>query len=219
MTIALVIFDCDGVLVDSEPIANRVLVDALTDVGYAITVAQAVEKFVGRSMASVMARVETELGRPLPEGFLDQVQKRTFAAFRSELMPMPGVAEAIDRIAVPVCVASSGLPEKIALSLSLTGLADRFDGHLFSASMVSRGKPAPDLFLFAADRMGAPSERTLVIEDSVPGIQAAQAAGMNVLGFTGGGHMEQASIARLRDTGAALFDDMAVLPTLIRNVC
>ncbi len=218
VTIQLVIFDCDGVLVDSEPIANRVLVDALARVGYAITVDQAVEKFVGRSMASVMGQVETERGRPLPEGFLENVQTKTFVAFRNQLTAMTGVVDAIDRIAVPVCVASSGMPEKIALSLSLTGLADRFEGRVFSASMVARGKPAPDLFLFAADRMGVAPDRTLVIEDSVPGLQAAQAAGMRAFGFTGGGHMGPASIARLRETGAALFEDMNALPTLIAGL-
>ena len=113
------IFDCDGVLVDSEPIANRILVGALAEAGYAIGIEQAMEKFVGRSMASVVALVEAELGRALPDGFLDSVQQTTFAAFRAELQPMPGVADAIDRIDGPVCVASSGMPEKIALSLSV----------------------------------------------------------------------------------------------------
>lgn len=211
----LVIFDCDGVLVDSEPIANRILVEALAAVGYAATIGQAVEKFVGRSMASVVALVEAELGRPLPEGFLSELQQATFAAFRAELRPMPGVAEAIDAIEAPMCVASSGMPEKIALSLSVTGLADRFGNRVFSASMVARGKPAPDLFLLAAARMGATPERTVVVEDSVPGIEAARAAGMRALGFVGGGHADAAMVERLRATGVDLFDDMTRLPALV----
>lgn len=217
MTPDLVIFDCDGVLVDSEPIANRILVQALTDVGYAITVDQAVEKFVGRSMASVVAFVESEIGQPLPNEFLDEVQKTTFAAFEAELQPMPGVADAIDRIDAPVCVASSGMPEKIALSLSVTGLADRFGDYVFSASMVARGKPAPDLFLHAADRMGAAPDRTIVIEDSVPGIAAARAARMPVLGFIGGGHMASGPVERLRATGAFQFNDMKEIPALFET--
>jgi len=214
----LVIFDCDGVLVDSEPIANRILVEALAEAGYAISIEQAVEKFVGRSMASVLVLVEAELGSRLPEGFLDQVQAATFAAFRAELRAMAGVASAIDGIDVPVCVASSGMPEKIALSLSVTGLAERFDGHVFSAAMVAHGKPAPDLFLLAAERMGAAPGRTIVIEDSVPGIEAAQAANMAVLAFVGGGHAGSALVRRLRATGAPLFDDMEALPSLIGTV-
>ncbi len=211
----LVIFDCDGVLVDSEPIANRILVDALAEAGYRITIGQAVEKFVGRSMAAVVSIVEDELGRQLPEGFLVRLQEATFAAFRARLKAMPGVADAIDAIDAPVCVASSGMPDKIALSLSVTGLADRFDGHVFSAAMVEHGKPAPDLFLLAADRMGAAPARTVVIEDSVPGIQAAQAAHMVALGFVGGGHMEPTLVGRLRATGVALFDDMGALRGLL----
>lgn len=218
VTIDLVIFDCDGVLVDSEPIANRVLVEALSRIGYPITIDQAVEKFVGRSMKSVIALVEQERGRPLPAGFLEDVQAATFARFRAELTAMNGVGAAIDRIDVPVCVASSGMPEKIELSLSLTGLADRFNGKLFSAAMVSRGKPAPDLFLLAAERMGVAPDRTLVIEDSVPGIEAALAAGMIVMGFVGGGHVGPDLVSRLRATGADLFDDMADLPERIERL-
>jgi HAD superfamily hydrolase (TIGR01509 family) len=214
----LVIFDCDGVLVDSEPIANRILVDALAEVGYAVSLEQAVEKFVGRSMASVVALVETELGQPLPDGFLDSVQQATFAVFRAELQPMRGVADAIDRINVPVCVASSGMPEKIALSLSVTGLANKFDDHVFSAAMVAHGKPAPDLFLLAAERMAAAPTRTIVIEDSLPGIEAAYAANMKALGFVGGGHTGADLIRRLRAIGAEVFDDMNDLPELIDNL-
>jgi HAD superfamily hydrolase (TIGR01509 family) len=211
VTPSLVIFDCDGVLVDSEPIANRVLAEALNEAGYAISPEEAVARFVGRSMASVIAMVETDHGRPLPGGWLDDCQARTFEAFRKDLRAMPGMEEALERISVPMCVASSGAPDKIAHSLSLTGLDRFFDGNLFSASMVARGKPAPDLFLYAARRMGAEPEQCLVIEDSVPGVEAAVAAGMRVLGFVGGSHADAALGSRLEGVGATVFSDMAEL--------
>lgn len=215
MTPALIIFDCDGVLVDSEPIANRIMVEALADAGYTITLADAVARFVGRSMASVVAMVETDLGRALPEGFVDALQERTFAAFTRDLRAMPGVADALMRLEHPVCVASSGAPDKIALSLALTGLDRFFDGHLFSAAMVARGKPAPDLFLHAAHCMGCAPDSCLVIEDSVPGVEAARAAGMRVLGFAGGGHAGPDLGDRLRVAGAEVFSDMALLGGMI----
>jgi HAD superfamily hydrolase (TIGR01509 family) len=212
---SLVIFDCDGVLVDSEPIANRVLAEALNEAGYAISLDEAVARFVGRSMASVIAMVETDHGRSLPEGWLEDCQARTFEAFRRDLLAMPGMEEALKRISVPVCVASSGAPDKIAHSLSLTGLDRFFDGNLFSASMVARGKPAPDLFLYAARTMGVEPEQCLVIEDSVPGVEAAVAAGMRVLGFVGGGHADAALESRLESAGARVFSEMIELEALL----
>jgi len=215
MNTDLIIFDCDGVLVDSEPIANRILVEALDDVGYEIALDEAVARFVGRSMAAVVGMVEADLGRPLPEGFIDALQARTFAAFERDLTAMPGVDEVLAGLVVPVCVASSGSPDKIAHSLSLTGLERIFDGNLFSAAMVARGKPAPDLFLHAAKEMKVDPGSCLVVEDSVPGVEAARAAGMAVLGFVGGGHADAALGARLRAAGATVFSDMADLVAMI----
>jgi HAD superfamily hydrolase (TIGR01509 family) len=215
MNTDLIIFDCDGVLVDSEPIANRILVEALDDVGYEIALDEAVARFVGRSMAAVVGMVEADLGRPLPEGFIDALQARTFAAFERDLTAMPGVDEVLAGLVVPVCVASSGSPDKIAHSLSLTGLERIFDGNLFSAAMVARGKPAPDLFLHAAKEMKVAPGSCLVVEDSVPGVEAARAAGMAVLGFVGGGHADAALGARLRAAGATVFSDMADLVAMI----
>jgi HAD superfamily hydrolase (TIGR01509 family) len=166
-------------------------------------------------MAAVVALAEDELGRPLPDGFLKRAQALTFAAFRRELRPIPGVAEALAALSVPICVASSGAPEKIALSLSLTGLARFFHGNAFSASEVARGKPHPDLFLYAARRMAVRPEACVVIEDSLPGIEAAKAAGMRVFGFSGGGHGSEALAMRQRAAGALELSAMRELPSLI----
>lgn len=212
---ALVIFDCDGVLVDSEPIANRILARALTEAGYPCTVEDSVSRFVGRSLRSIMTMVEQALGRSLPDRFEDDVQAETFAAFRAELQPVPGIPNVLPVITAPKCVASSGDPEKIRLSLGLTGLADYFEPHIFSARMVPRGKPHPDLFLHAASAMNAIPGNCVVIEDSVPGVMAAVSAGMRVLGYAGGSHTAVDHNAALAREGAETFTDMQALPALL----
>jgi HAD superfamily hydrolase (TIGR01509 family) len=209
----LAIFDCDGVLVDSEPIANRVLSQALIAEGLDTDYAETTAETTGLSMASVLAWAEGRLGRGLPAGFVERVQDATFAAFRRELAPVPGVSEALARIELPVCVASSGEIEKIRLSLGLTGLLERFEGRIFSAAEVARGKPFPDLFLHAAQTLGVAPKGCAVIEDSLPGVRAARAAGMTVLGYAGAG--DQAALAA---AGAHAFTDMAELPDLLRAV-
>jgi len=211
----LVIFDCDGVLVDSEPLANAVLAEALTAEGLPTTLAESVERYTGLSMRSVVERAEASLGRALPFDFVDRVQAETFAAFRRDLHPVPGVREVLEEIDLPVCVASSGALDKIALSLSVTDLDRYFDGHIFSATMVPRGKPFPDLFLHAAAGMGMEAGRCAVIEDSVPGVRAAAAAGMRVLGYAGGDHGGESHARRLADLGATPFFDMAALTGLL----
>ena len=207
---ALVIFDCDGVLVDSEPIANRVLSQALIAEGLDTTYEETTEETTGLSMDSVLAWAEGRLGRGLPADFVARVQDLTFAAFRRELGPVPGVAEALARIELPVCVASSGEIEKIRLSLGLTGLLARFEGRIFSATQVARGKPFPDIFLHVAETLGAAPAACAVIEDSLPGVRAARAAGMAVLGYAGVGDG-----AALAAAGARAFTDMADLPDLL----
>ena len=211
----LIIFDSDGVLVDSEPIANRILAAHLSAAGFPCTFAQSVERFVGRSLSSIIAMVEEDRDRPLPDGFYDAVQDATFTAFRAELKPVPGVAEALDRIAAPKCVASSGRIEKLDVTLGVTGLRVHFGDRLFSATMVRRGKPHPDLFLLAAARMGAAPADCVVVEDSVPGVEAARAAAMRVLGYAGGSHVADGHARRLSAAGATVFADMADLPDLI----
>lgn len=211
----LVIFDCDGVLVDSEPIANEVLARHATAIGVPMTREASIATFVGRSMASVMAMLAERRGAPVPDGFLDAVQAETFARFKTDLRPVAGIAEALDAIEAEghaTCVASSGGHDKLAVTLGLTGLAMRFSGRIFSATEVARGKPAPDLFLHAARRMGVEPGRCAVVEDSRPGVEAARAAGMTAFGYA-----PADDPAGLAKAGARLFHAMAALPALVRE--
>lgn len=210
MAIELVIFDCDGVLVDSEPLANRTLSACFQDAGFPINYDTCVANMVGLSLPTCFRMAEDWHGKALPEDFFDIVQSRTYQAIRDELQPVLGVRAAIGAIPLPRCVASSSEPDKIALSLSKTGLAPLFDGNLFSASQVARGKPFPDLFLFAAEQMGVAPGHCVVIEDSPYGAAAAKAAGMVAYGFAGGGFAE-----KLANEGARIFDTMAELPGLL----
>jgi HAD superfamily hydrolase (TIGR01509 family) len=213
----LIIFDCDGVLVDSEPLAFRVLLEGLAAAGHPMEPAKAYELFLGRSLANLKTVLRRELGVELSAGQLEEMRERLFEVYHRELKPIPGILETLDKLTIPSCVASSSLPDRIRLSLEVTGLLPRFDPHLFSASMVAKGKPEPDLFLHAAGQMGVAPEACLVIEDSAPGIEAARRAGMTVFGFTGGGHAAgpayRQGLAALSPD--ALFDDMRELPAMI----
>lgn len=213
----LAIFDCDGVLVDSEPLALRVLVATLADAGLPMTEAAAQDRWLGRSLAAMVADVRDSFGVDLTDAGLASMRERLYALLRTELRPIAGVAAAIDALPCPACVASSSQPERIRLSLAVTGLLPRLEGRIYSATMVARGKPAPDLFELAARDMGAAAADCVVIEDSPAGVQAARAAGMRALGFTGGAHARApAHAAALTTAGAALvFDDMARLPDLL----
>lgn len=212
----LVIFDCDGVLVDSEPIASRVLAEMLTDIGYPLTAADAVDRFTGLSMRAVTAAVEADWGRPLPGDFLVRLRARDAEAFRTELQPVAGVPAMLRRLTLAKCVASSGTLAKMRCTLGVTGLLPSFEPHLFSAEMVERGKPAPDLFLRAAADMGVDPSEAVVVEDAVAGIAAAVAAGMRPIGFIGGGHVGPDHADRLCAAGAAfVLAEMAALPDLL----
>jgi HAD superfamily hydrolase (TIGR01509 family) len=212
----LVIFDCDGVLVDSEALACVVHADVLTEHGYAITAAQVHDRFLGRSMREAMAEVESELGRALPETYTAKLKSTIDVVFGEQLRAMPHIGDALDRLAQRVCVASSGTPTRIRSSLTTTGLIDRFAPNLFSALQVTRGKPAPDLFLFAAAEMRTQPAACLVIEDSLAGVRGAVAAGMTVFGFHGGSHCGEPHAETLRAAGASrVFDDMRQLPDMI----
>jgi len=184
----LIIFDCDGVLIDSEIISARKLVQELARLGVMIDLAYVAQHFLGRSYPTVMATIRREFGLDLQESFEATYREELLQAFRQELRVMPGVVEVLDRLAVPWCVATSSSPGRAEMSLELAGLRERVGARLFTASQVANGKPAPDLFLFAAARMGVAPDRTLVIEDSRTGLLAAQAAGMTVWQFTGGSH-------------------------------
>ena len=201
MAFDLVIFDCDGVLIDSEIIAARAVVACLTKYGIDATEDDILERYTGISTAGMVADLEMRHGRALAD-FEAREQRRLTALFASDLRAISGIEVLLDALECPSCVASSGTPERIRFGLSRVGLYDRFHPHVFSASMVERGKPAPDLFLYAATRMGVEPARRVVIEDSLPGIAAAVAAGMTPIGFTGGSHCRPDHAARLAAAGA-----------------
>lgn len=213
----LVIFDCDGVLVDSEPLAMRVLLDGLAELGHYLDEAVAYERFLGRSLATMRVILRDEFGWELSEQHLERMRLHLFDLYRHELKPIPGIKAALNALDLSRCVASSSQPDRIRLSLEVTGLLPWFEPHLFSATMVRHGKPAPDLFLLAAERMGIPPADALVIEDSPAGIEAAQRADMRVFGFVGGSHARTTThLDRLSALKPDLiFDDMHALPDLI----
>lgn len=207
----LVIFDCDGVLVDSEPIAVRIDVEMLAELGVEMSEAEVITRYVGRSPEVIVADVEARLGTRVPDGWLERGDTRLREAFEAELTPVAGIEQALDAIAMPTCVASSSGHEFLRLKLELTGLYTRFAGHIFSASEVANGKPAPDLFLHAARRMGVEPSNCVVVEDSRYGVQAARAAGMDVLGYAGG--VTAAYV--LEGPRTVVFDNMRSLPELL----
>lgn len=215
-TTRLVIFDCDGVLVDSEPIALAVLAEFLDAAGISIDATGVAQRFLGRSLASVREQVRDEFDLEIDEAFLSRMRDVLYARFRSDLRAIAGIPDLLAGFAaagIAWCVASSSQKERVELCLRATGLLDRFAPHIFSATMVSRGKPAPDLFLHAARTMGYAPQDCLVIEDSPAGIEAARAAGMRVIAFTGGSHTGFAEYRAALDQLApdARFDAMADL--------
>ena len=219
MKFELVIFDCDGVLVDSEVISCRAHAETLTRHGYPITANEVLRRFLGVSDREARLTIEQEMGKALPGDFESQVKAATLQFYAGDLQAIAHVADVIAAIGLPKCVASSGTPEKIRHGLDCAGLYDLLAPHIFSATQAQRGKPAPDLFLFAAEQMKAAPARCLVVEDSVPGVTGARAAGMTVLGFFGGSHCQPGHAKLLRDAGAIeTFDDMRQLPDLIGRI-
>lgn len=215
MSCDLVIFDCDGVLIDSEVISARMLVTELADYGVSIDLPYVTRTFLGRSYPTVLREVRTTFGVTLPDRFEADYRARLLAAFATDLRIMPGVAGVIAGLQVPYCLATSSSPERLAHSMALTQLACLFTGRCFTASMVARGKPAPDLFLHAAQTMGVPPARCLVIEDSETGLRAGLAAGMQVWRFTGGSHLAGMDLTPPPDATPHLsfahFDDFPAL--------
>jgi HAD superfamily hydrolase (TIGR01509 family) len=209
----LVIFDCDGVLVDSERLAVRVESDYLTELGWPLSQAEIVERFMGRTDQYMDEAIEAQLGSRLPRDWKDQFQRRYREAYAAELAPVDGVLDALDQITIPTCVASGGSHDKLRFTLGHTGLYERFEGRIFSGYEVVNGKPAPDLFLHAAARMGAEPARCAVVEDSRYGVLAARAAGMRVFGYAGGLTPPE----RLRGEATVVFEDMRELPGLLTD--
>lgn len=207
-----VIFDCDGVLVDSEEIANSALADLLTEAGLPTSYDEAVDLFRGRPMDAVLEIATRRLGAPLPFDLLARYFETINEVFERELKPIPGVIEALDRIDLPSCVASNGRLQKMEVTLRVTGMWERFEGRIFSADQVAAGKPAPDLFLHAAREMGFDPSTTAVVEDSTLGVQAARSAGMRVFAYASDTTPEELAAA-----GGHPFTDMADLPDLLLN--
>jgi HAD superfamily hydrolase (TIGR01509 family) len=210
----LIIFDCDGVLVDSERLSVRVDAMFLERLGWPMAEDEIIERFVGRSDADMRADIEERLGKPIPAEVDREFDRHYRETFERELAPVEGIVEALDaiaRVGTRTCVASSGGHAKIRRSLELTGLTGYFDDRIFSAADVSRGKPAPDLFLHAAERMGALPSRCAVIEDSTFGVDEALAAGTRAFAYAGG----VTSRDRLSRPGVVVFDNMRMLPALL----
>lgn len=203
----LIIFDCDGVLLDSELLVCSMVSEELTSLGYAITPAQVVERFAGRPEPEILALIAEDWGRPVPGAYRQAMTRRIEHAFTSELKAIPGVAATLARIRIPICVASSSAPAKLKLGLSFVSLYEYFAPdpgapNIVSAAYVAHGKPSPDVFVYAAGSMRTPVHCCLVLEDSLPGVRAARAAGMRVFGFTGGSHCPPDHAERLLEAGA-----------------
>ena len=211
----LLIFDCDGVLVDSEPISNRVLAAAISTVGLPMSADQAAASFEGMRLADIQSGIEAQLGKALPAGWLEGFEADRAAAFEKDLTPVPGVDEVLEKATsagVPMCVASQARREKTMLTLGLTGLGRFFpEAALFSSTMVEHGKPHPGLFLFAAEAMGFDPVDCIVVEDGVLGVEAGRAAGMRVLGYA----PAESDPDRLAIKGAEVFRSMVDLPALL----
>ncbi len=208
---SLVIFDCDGVLVDSELLACEVLAEGLRRYGVAADVPYVIEHFLGRGLDAVRVHAE-QINVWLPGDFEADIAQRLLGRFAEELRPIGGVGGVIEQLASRICVASSSHMWRVRRSLALTGLDTRFGPNVFTVDMVARGKPAPDLFLYAAERMAVSTQRCLVIEDSLSGVQAACAAGMTAWGFTGGSHYagrENVAESLLSAGAQRTFDDMS----------
>ena len=210
--IELIIFDCDGVLIDSEMLVCTMVSEELARLGYTITPEQVVERYSGRPEPEILADIAASWGQPVPPAYREAMTRRIHRAFTTELQAIPGVAATLARMRIPICVASSSAPAKLKLGLGFVGLYDYFAPHVVSATYVAHGKPSPDVFIYAAGSMHTPVDRCLVIEDSLPGVRAARAAGMRVFGFTGGSHCPPDHAERLLEAGAErVLAEMAAL--------
>lgn len=206
------IFDLDGVLIDSEPIANRVLVQLLQRAGISFSESQAMERFVGRTRDQCIALAAELSGKPLPPHFAEDWDAALFEALRRELKPVDGAADVLRALSIPYCVASNGMLPRMRIALEAAGLLRYFEGRMFSATQVANPKPAPDVFLLAATVMNVPPAASAVVEDTTTGVKAARAAGMQVFGYAGCAHSDAFALER---EGAVVFSDMRLLPDLL----
>ncbi len=216
MRIELVIFDCDGVIADSELLSASVLIETLAETGLILGAEDVRREFLGRSFPTVARVIRENFGHPLPEDFEAEYRRRLLLRFETELRPTPGFQQMLQALHLPNCVATSSSPPRVERTLQLVGFSEFFNGRIFTASQVTRGKPAPDLFLFAATQMGVKPPAAIVVEDSAPGLEAAQAAGMKVLAYRGGAHLRETPFEL--PPGIAGFDNWADFPHLLRQM-
>ena len=207
-----VIFDCDGVLVDSEPLSNGMLVTMANALGLNLDLEYAYKHFKGNSLKNCMLQIEALLGHDLPSSFEHDFRKASFELFRSEIQPVPGIKEVLDDLSIPFCVASSGPEHKIKLNLELTGLLDYFEDNIFSCYRINKWKPEPDVFIWAAQTMGFVPEECIVIEDSTLGVQAARSGGFDVFGYAAHDYNNE-----LGKESTNTFKDMSNLISLINS--
>jgi HAD superfamily hydrolase (TIGR01509 family) len=218
MNFDLIIFDCDGVLIDSEILSNRAEVELLKSLGIEFDLSDYMARFVGKSTKDVLKSIEFSHSICLPDNFRRLAGEKVYQAFRDELKPIPGIFELLDAIDLPKCVGSSSSLNRLELTLTMTGLFDLFAPHIFSADQVNRGKPAPDLFLFAAEKMKVDPTRCIVIEDSPHGVRAGVDAEMTVLGFIGGSHIQSEHDLKLMEEGAVkVFSTMSEISAWLEN--
>jgi HAD superfamily hydrolase (TIGR01509 family) len=197
----LVIFDCDGVLVDSEVISNRIFMESFAELGIVFTLEEMMTFGIGKNAVTLAAAIEQEFGVALPAGFIEGQRARIMEAFTTELRPIDGVRELLAALSLKRCVASNSHIRRVRHALTTTGLMPHLEPHIYTPAMVARGKPAPDLFLYAAEQHGIRPDRCLVIEDSLSGVTAANAAGMPIIGFVGGSHCRPGHADAMRDAG------------------
>ena len=211
--IRLVIFDCDGVLVDSEPIMNRALAEQLRGIGLSLPLDDVMRRFLGKTRDQCLALAAEIAGHPLPERFGADWGAAVFEALRREARPVAGVPEVLRTLAIPYCAASNGMPDRVRLALESAGLLPWFEERIFTSADVRNPKPAPDLFLHAAQAMKVPPAASAVVEDTPIGVRAARAAGMRAFGFTGCSHADAASLER--EGAVAVFNDIRLLPEML----
>lgn len=209
----LIIFDCDGILVDSEPLSNQVIAEEISALGIPTNTGEAINLFAGGSLQNVEDYIVEKIGKPIPYDFEKKYRKRTAELFKKELKQVEGIEDVLKKISLPMCVASNGPKEKIVLNLNITQLSGYFNGNLFSAYDINAWKPDPALYLHAGNEMNVEPASCLVIEDSLHGVQAAVSAGMKVLGYTA--HIEE---SKMLNAGAIPFDAMSNLIPLLNKV-
>ena len=218
-SIELIIFDCDGVLIDSEIIVCRLTSEEFTRLGFPVSTQHVIERFAGRPEHEMIEEVEAEWGQAVPPEFFTSLKRRVEEAYATELQIMPGIAELLEGLRADFCVASSSYPTKLRLGLETVGLYKRFAPNVVSASYIAHGKPAPDIFIYAAGWMQTTVTKCLVIEDSIPGVRAAVAAGMRVFGYTGGTHCPPGHEKRLLEAGAErVFGDFAAMDGVLQGI-